>query len=121
MSKLGSWLEAEMKARGWSYRAAEKHTGISKSVLEDIVKVSDFEPRLGVLARLAEATSMPLWQLLELQGQDSGVSNSFSWEGERIANLLRTKPEAKPVLEHLTQLSPEQIKTILAVLEKIEL
>lgn len=119
-SRLGPWLEKEMKNRGWSYRKTERATGISKSVLEDIVKVPTFQPRPGILARLAETFSMPLWQIIELCGYPSGVSETPSHRAERIANLIRSRPWAEDVLNRLAGMEPDRVDAVLAVLEVLE-
>lgn len=120
MSELGQWLENQLKNRGWSYRAAEKETGVSKSMLEDIVKVEGFQPRLGVLARLSESLDVPLWQVVEMCGYPSGVSQSPSRRAERVANLIHSMPEMEVVLNRLAALSPDRVDGVLAFLEAID-
>lgn len=70
-AELGTRLAAARKARGWSLRKAEKHSGVPNAHISQIETGAIAHPGTAVLIRLATAYEIPLAELLALAGHAS--------------------------------------------------
>jgi transcriptional regulator with XRE-family HTH domain len=116
-TELSAFVRRQMEQRGLGLRATERFTGVSKGSLHNLLENPDTIPELETLVKLSRAFELPLWRLIEMCGVDLGLSATPSDPVQRLAGLLESMPDMRPIANHLLSLHPEDIDGLLAYLE----
>lgn len=119
MTELRQWLKAEFERNRWTYQAGAKELGLSSTMVHRLINNPDFVPGFEVYAQLAKWSGRQIYEIMELDGHDLGVPRSPTEQGERIASLLRIRPDLAPVLERLPQFQPDDVQAMLGLFEKL--
>lgn len=116
---LAGFLKHQMEQRGWSLRDTERETGLSRSTIDNILKVEGVVPSLDTLAKLAIAFNISLARIIELCGFELGDAHSVK-PNERLNHLLASLPQMQSVVDRLMALNPEDMEGILDYIEVVE-
>lgn len=119
MTELRQWLKAEFERNRWTYQKGAAELGLSTTTIHRFINNPDFVPGFEVYAKIAEWSGRKLYQIMELDDIDLGVPRSPTEQGERIASLLRIRPDLAPVLERLPQFQPDDVQAMLGLFEKL--
>jgi len=114
MSELSSFVDQQMKTKGWSLRAAEEETGVSRSALDNIIKDTQ-RPEPDTLIKLGNYFSIPLWRLMEMAGYDLGFGDALL--AQRVASLISRIPALTTVFDQMLQLPPDRFRNLVQSLE----
>jgi hypothetical protein len=94
---------------------------VSRTALRNILEKPDVVPELETLEKLSLAFGMPLWRIVEMTGFDLDLPKSDSERTRRLAALLDTNPEFRPIVDHMLRLQPGDFDGILVYLEGLQL
>jgi transcriptional regulator with XRE-family HTH domain len=117
---LAALLRKRMKDEGWTWREFEAFTGLSKSALANIIDNPDVTPGLETLTKLARAFKMPLWRVVEMAGFDLELSHGDLSQTQRLASLMQSMPQYRPVVDYLVGVEPDDLEGILVYLETLQ-
>jgi transcriptional regulator with XRE-family HTH domain len=97
---LGDRLKAARKARDWTLREAEKHSGVPNAHISQVETGTIRHPGMAVLIRLAAAYEVPLPELLALAGHaDFGTTGEdgrlTDYEGHDLWHMSVYLPEGR--------------------------
>lgn len=101
-SKLSSWLNAELQARGWSERELARRAGVSHTAINNAL-TQQYNTRLDTYRGIAKALGMPLDEVLRRAGELP----------ERPPSVI----EEEPATYIIRELSPETRRAALAMLQ----
>ncbi len=115
---LSEFIEDKVKRS--SYRAVAKKTSVSRGALEAIVNRENEEfPKIGTLARIAEAYDKPLWDVVEMAGADLGLPQNDTSRARRLAQLVARHPQFEAVAKKLIDKidsNPEYVDGVIAAI-----
>lgn len=102
-SALGRKVREARKARGWSLRETERHTGVQNAHLAQIESGKIARPSMPVLWLLHTGLDLDYQELLRLSGH-----MTKSAEGDRVGRLQRAGVMMRQI-EHLTPEEQDQL------------
>lgn len=117
-TELAHFLSSFMRAEGLTLRDMESRTGVSKSLLNNLINGKVVEPRLSTLVGIARAVDLPLWRVIDLAGFDLGLPTSPEAVAEVRARSAATVPHQRwcRLLERLAGLDPDELDALLSLM-----
>ncbi len=115
---LQGFLRHQMDARGWSLRDTERETGLSRSTIDNILRVEGVVPSLDTLAKLAITFNVSLARIIELCGFELGEHSLPP--NERLNSLLVALPQLQSAVDRLMELTPDDLDGVLDYIEVVE-
>lgn len=106
-----------------SFRIVETESGVARGSLENIVYGRlKTHPELKTIDLLANYFKVPNWRVQAWVGIDADLPGSGDPKANiaRISQLVSLRPELAPLLEHLADLTPDEIRAARAFLESLE-
>jgi transcriptional regulator with XRE-family HTH domain len=100
MTDLGQRLKAARKARKWTLRDAEKHSGVPNAHISQVETGAIRQPGMAVLTRLSVAYGVPLHELVALGGVADfgtigGDGRLADYEGHDLWHMSVYLPEGR--------------------------
>lgn len=106
-----------MREHGLTLRDLEQKTGVSRTVLNNLILGKEHEPRLSTMEGIAKFVELPLWHVIEMMGVDIGLPKAPSDDAERLASLARRNKTFQHLVGKLVTAEPALIRNILNYLD----
>lgn len=119
MNALGSYLEDQLKQRGWDQKELSARSGVRESTISRLLRGKVQEPQLSTLHALAECLSVDLGLLIELAGYPIRRSSSEQEYSDRFQVLVEAFPWLLPVAINLASLPLAQRDPVISMLEAL--
>lgn len=113
LSPLGLLIKRTMDSRGWSFREAEEHMGVSSATLNRFYTGKLHRPTLEVALALAAFFDMGLEDVVRLGGIDVPHNRSVDETAAKAADLMGRDPYVRKILLLLLESDPERTARIL--------
>lgn len=117
MSAFATWLEREMKSRGWDGITLERDHGIPDSTTSRILKGS--KPKPPNVARYAKAFGADVADLMRLAGYPVGDPADPGEDEKQLLTQVRAFPWLQELVPEIASLSPRSQAIVRDLVESL--
>lgn len=115
---LGAFLLRWRRENDMSQRDAAEIIDVSPSTYSDIENAKR-AASIETLVALADATHVSLERIAEMAGYEQRKSTSNADRAARLASAIDAVPQMAPIVDALPTFSPEEVDTVLTVVELV--